>query len=201
MKREQVLQKLQDVKDGDYSKAIDFIMDENGKDVNNAKSPLKSLQEENERLKTDLKALQDEKEKAEQASMSKEELLQKQLDAVAKKQAELDTKTNRVGAAARLQEQGIIGEQADKILDRIVTADPAATDATVSAFLEAFTAQKAAVEAATKKALLGSTPSPQGNASATPGITKEKFDAMGYQERSKLYRESPDLYRQMTEGV
>lgn len=200
MKRESVLQKLQEVKDGDFSKALDFIMDENGRDVNTAKSPLKSLQEENERLKADLKALQDEKEKAEQASMSKEELLQKQLDAVAKKQAELDTKTNRVTAAAKLQENGIIGEQADKILDRVVTADPKATEETVTAFIEAFAAQKTAVEAATKKALLGSTPSPQGNASATTGVTREQLNAMSYTERVKFATESPDLYQKLTKG-
>ncbi len=132
MKRETVLQKLQEVKDGDYSKAIDYIMDENGKDVNSAKSPIKAKDDRIAELEAAVKALQDEKEKAEQATMSKEELLQKQLDAVAKKQAELDVKTNRVAAAARLQEQGITGEQADRILDRIVTPDAQATEGTVT---------------------------------------------------------------------
>ena len=200
MKRESVLQKLQEVTDGDYSKAIDYIMDENGKDVNTAKSSAKSKDERIAALEAELKTLQEEKDKAEQATMSKEELLQKQLDAVAKKQAELDTKTNRVGAAARLQEQGIIGEQAEKILDRIVSADAKATDDTVTAFLDAFAAQKTAVEAATKKLLLGETPTPQGNAGSTVGVTKEQFAQMGYSERVKLATESPELYQQLTKG-
>ena len=37
MKRETVLQKLQEVQDGDYAKVLDFIMEENGKDVNTGK--------------------------------------------------------------------------------------------------------------------------------------------------------------------
>ncbi|MBO7673623.1 MAG: DUF4355 domain-containing protein [Atopobiaceae bacterium] len=198
MKRETVLQKLQEVQDGDYAKVLDFIMDENGKDVNTAKSPLKAKDEKIAALEAELKALQDEKEKAEQATLSKEELLQRQLDAVAKKQAELDTKTNRVGAAARLQEQGITGEQAEKILNRIVSADATATNDTVTAFLEAFAAQKAAVEAATKKSLLGSTPTPQGNAGSTPAMTREQFAGMTYQERAELYKSQPELYAQLT---
>lgn len=198
MKREEVLQKLQEAKDGNFDAALDFIMDVNGKDVNNAKSPIKAKDDEIAKLKDALKSLKSEKEQAEQANMTAEQKLQRQMEELAKEKAALAKDRNRIAAAAKLQEQGITGEQADKILDRVVSDDSKATEDTVAAFLEVFATQKTTVEAATKKAMLNSTPAPSGNAGTQPGITKEKFDALSYSERVKLANEYPEVYAQMT---
>lgn len=199
MKRETVIEKLQEVKDGDYSAFLDFLMNENGKDVNTAKGEAAKAKTEADSLKSQLAELQRAKEEAEQASMTQEQLLQKKLEELNRKQADLDMRSNRVVAAAKLQEAGIIGEDADKLLDRIVTADSAATEATVAALLEVFGNQRASVEAATKKAMMGDTPRPAANQGKTQaGITRETFDAMTYSQRVQLLNEQPDVYAQFT---
>ncbi|WP_258831453.1 phage scaffolding protein [Peribacillus frigoritolerans] len=45
--------------------------------------------------------------------------------------------------------------------------------------------------------LSGRTPRVPGQPPANGGVTKEKFQQMGYAERAKLYTDNPDLYKQL----
>lgn len=47
--------------------------------------------------------------------------------------------------------------------------------------------------------LSGRQPNLSGGSAEPKGVTKEQFNNMGYQERAKLFREQPDLYRQLKE--
>ena len=54
-------------------------------------------------------------------------------------------------------------------------------------------------EKALRAEILKATPAPDAGAPTT-GITKEKFDAMGYKERAALFNENPELYNQLNGG-
>lgn len=200
MKRESVLEQLKAVKDGDFSAALDFILAENGKDINATKAAAKATKDELESVKTQLASLQEEKDKATQASMTQEQQIQKQLEDLAKAKAELDRRSNRVDAASKLAEAGITGDDAEKILNSVVTSDAKVTSATVSALVDVFNSQKAVVEANTKKSLMANTLTPPNNASGTKSVTQKEFNAMTYTQRLQVFNENPDLYKHLVEG-
>ena len=54
------------------------------------------------------------------------------------------------------------------------------------------------LEKTIKADLMKQNPQPQPQ-NGNGGITKEQFDAMGVQERTKLYNEQPEVYKQFTQ--
>ena len=99
MKRETVLEKLDGVQDGDYGQFLDWLMGENGADINRAKGNLTSLKDELDAAREELNELRKQKEEAEKAGLTKEQLLERQIKEYEAKKAELDMAQNRVSAS------------------------------------------------------------------------------------------------------
>lgn len=161
MKRETVLEKLQSVRDGaDPDEVLKWLMDENGSDIEREKSRTQAKSEEGKALKERLDELQAQLDEASRKSMTDEEQLAKAKKDYEDKLADLNVKSNRIEAKRALADAGLLGDEADAILDRIVTPDKDATDGTVKALVAAMGLLKETVETETKQAMLQSVPKP-----------------------------------------
>lgn len=196
MKRESVLEKLQSIEDNNFDDFVDWLMDENGSDVNNVKKRLSESNSDINELKKRIKELEDLNEEAEKAKLTKEQLVEKQLKELADKKAELDTQSNRISAKAKMVEAGLSEDECEKLLERVVSSDSDLTAASVDAVLEVLKTQREATEAATKKSLLDSTPHPKGG-SSDGAITKESWAKMSYKEQLEVIEANPDILNQL----
>ena len=197
MKRETVLEKLNGVQDGDYGQFLDWLMGENGSDINRAKGSIEAVKDELSSTKAQLEALRKEKEEAEKAGLTKEQLLERQIKEYEAKKAELDMAQNRITAKSKLTEAGFTGDEAEKRLDRFVTADAEATEASLEVLLSVFESRRESIKADTKKSLIDGTPRPKQGTAPNKGVSKEQFAGMTYFERAALYEENPELYKQL----
>lgn len=108
-----------------------------------------------------------------------------------KERNELLREKNVSAHKAKFLENGYTAEQADKSAEALVDGD----FDTVFKILGEY---RTTLEKKFKSEKIDSTPKPQGGASSDPIITKEKFDAMSYTERAKLYQDNKTLYEELS---
>lgn len=116
------------------------------------------------------------------------ELKQREL-AIADKERQLSLMENKNAASKILAEKGI----SITLVDFIVAEDAETMNANIQVLDKAF---KDSVKAEVEKRL--STGTPKRNLPLDNAITKESFRKMGVGEMQELYRNNPDLYKELT---
>lgn len=116
---------------------------------------------------------------------------EKQETRIAELEAELNRKELEATASTILQDKGL--SATSDVLGFVVRADAEQTLEAITAFTELV--EKMADDKV-KETLKGKTPTRLEHTSVS-GITKEKFDRMGYVEKTKLRQENPALYDQL----
>lgn len=188
MKRDEIKALIPGITD----EQLNALMDANGADVNAARSTAQAqaagLQEQLSRLQGELTAANA---KA-QESMSQEERLQAMMAEAEKAQREFAVKSNRLDAMGILQGSGISAEQAEPLLEFVVSNDAERTSKASTAVAALLKAQRESAVEQAKAELLRDNPKPSGNPGAE-GLTKEAFDKMTYGEQAKALAENPSL--------
>lgn len=109
-----------------------------------------------------------------------------------KQLAEYHVERNKSELKSVLASRGLSAEFADIIT---ISDDLEASQANIDKLDKLF---KEAVKAEVEKRIAGS--APRGNSGGKPAeLTKEAFSKMSIAEQSKLYRESPETYKKLTE--
>lgn len=188
MKREEIQARIEGITD----EQLDWLMGQNGADVNNVRKQLDASNAANETLKGQLSDVQSELDRAKQASMTAEERFQAQIDAATKAQHDFAVKSSRLDARSVLVDAGIPGESMDALLDLVADDDgkKSVERAKSIAALVQGERDKAAAEA--EKKLVGSTPKPKGEGKSGP-ITKAEFDKLDWNDQLKMIHDDPNL--------
>lgn len=188
MKRDEIKALIPGITD----EQLNTLMDANGADVNAARSTAQAaaagLQEQLEKLQGELTAANA---KAKE-SMTQEERLQAMMAEAEKAQREFAVKSNRLDAMGIFQSAGLTAEQAEPLLDFVVSGDSERTAAASNAVAAMLASQREAAVEKAKAELLRDNPKPSG-APGAEGLTKEAFDKMTYSEQAKALAESPSL--------
>lgn len=109
-----------------------------------------------------------------------------------KQLAEFQIERNKSELKSVLSSRGLSAEFADIIT---ISDDLEASQANIDKLDKLF---KEAVKAEVEKRIAGT--APRGNSSGKPAeITKDAFSKMSISEQTKLYRESPETYKKLTE--
>ena len=144
--------------------------------------------------KADKKKQQEVKEAQKLAAMNEQEKYEYQLkqreEAIIAKEKELALAENKNEASKILAEKGI----SLSLVDFVVAEDADTMKANIDLLDKAF---KASVKAEVEKRI-GSN-SPKRNVEADKGITKEDFKKMNLRDLNNLYKNNPELYKQLNE--
>ena len=124
--------------------------------------------------------------------MSEEELARQAKEEAEKARLEYQHKSNTLDAASIFVAAGLDEKQYSALLPQVVVDDVEATKTNANAIVKLLADQKAAVETATKDAVLKGNPTLSG-AGGDGTITKEVFDKMSYGEQMKAITENPNL--------
>ena len=139
-----------------------------------------------------------ERELSERAKLSAEELARKdfeeQLQAVTKKEREIQKKANMLDAKDMLADAQIPKAQYDKIIGMLVSDDSETTKANVQNFIDMFTNTKVEIETKVKSEFT-KIPSPK-TGTGNETVTKDDFIKMSYSEKLKLKTSNPELYKE-----
>lgn len=153
-----------------------------------------------DKSKSELAALQKEKKELEEKGMTAEEKLKQAVEAAAAKEKEFKVKSNRIDVEKTFLKGGLSEKDYAGFLDGIVSDNLEDSKALAEKIVGSFSAKIAEIEEKTKETLLKGTPKPPAGGDFSKDITKEKFNAMGYNERVELLKTNPDLYKQLTSG-
>lgn len=127
------------------------------------------------------------------AKMDEEQKFQYELEqrekAIADKERELAIAENKAVASQILADRGISAQ----LVDFVVAEDADDMKANIDLLDRAF---KASVKAEVEKRLASKTP--KKNLPLSSSITPEQFRAMPLSQQSELYRQNPDLYKQLS---
>ena len=107
---------------------------------------------------------------------------------------EYQLKSNSLDAKEILVGAGITGDQLDALLGLVVSDDAEATKKAAQAIVDFDAARAAAVEQATKDAVLKSNPKPNGGGSEG-GVSREEFMKLSYADQMAALEENPDLLK------
>lgn len=126
------------------------------------------------------------------AKMDEEQKFQYELEqrekAIADKERELAIAENKAVASQILADRGISAQ----LVDFVVAEDADDMKANIDLLDGAF---KASVKAEVEKRLASKTP--KKNLPLDSNITREKFRAMPLSQQAELYKQNPDLYKQL----
>lgn len=204
MKREEVLGIFPDATDEQVSSILNGIAKElnplkaNLSEANLGKDAASSALAEAQQQAAAYKAALDEANAKLADGMSAEELLAQREKEAAERERDFTLKSNALDAKAILVASGYFEDaEIASLVERIVTEDADATKAFAESIVETVRKQRESVEQTVRNDVLGSSPKLEG-AGSEKGLTKEKFDAMSYEEQSKLVAETPDLISQLT---
>lgn len=195
MKRDDIRSIIEGVTD----EQLDAIMNLNGEAVNAEKAKTKEAQAKLDETKDALAELTKQSEAKAKESMTIEERMKAMEESYAAKERELAVKQNTLEAQRLFTEAGLVEQDYSPLLASVVTQDAESTIANAKAIANLVVAQRNAQDAATRKSLMDGTPSPGGGTGGSDGVTREQFDSMTYSQRLKLFNESPDTYRELTE--
>lgn len=133
----------------------------------------------------------------EKAKLSAEERIKVELEGRIKgleqREAELKYNTNLLSAEGKLAQAGVPEAQREKLLKTLVTTDGPTTDVNVTAFIEAFGELKTTTEASFKSQM--SNVPPPSQAGTAGAMTKEAFDALGYDAKMRLKESNPEAFK------
>ena len=193
MNREEVREKFPDISD----EQLNWLMDANGKDINKAKRDGKkdgeaSKQSEIDDLTSQIADL----EGANNDKLTAEQRAEKAEQKLAKMEADYAIKTNRVDAEQQFIKAGLDEELYSPLLESVVSADSEQTSLLVSNIINAVDKQSVAAVKAAQKTDLANMRKPNGGEGGGGGVvmTREEFNALGYEGRAKLKAEDPDTY-------
>jgi len=135
----------------------------------------------------------------EKAKLSAEELAKKEIDEqlkiVSVKEAEINTRANKLEAKELLSEANIPKAHYEKFISMLVTSDSEQTKSNVSNFIEMFNSTRTEIETKVKSEF-SVIPQPNGTPPKQGVVDKAKFDKMTYSERLKLKTEDPEKYKE-----
>lgn len=135
----------------------------------------------------------------EQSKLTAEQLAEKQLSNKLKeleaRELEVALKSNTVEAKSMLSEANIPKEQYERFVGILVNGDAEATKSNVTNFINTFKETKASLEASIK-AEFSLVPPPTGG-SGDKAVTKDDFMKMSYEEKLKLKKEQPEVYKKL----
>lgn len=188
MKREEIQSHIEGITD----EQLDWLMGQNGADVNNVRKQLDASNAANETLKGQLSDAQAELDQAKQANMTAEERFQAQIDAATKAQHDFAVKSSRLDARSVLVDAGIPGDSMDPILDLVADGDSEKSVERAKSIAALIQGERDKAAAEAEKKLVGSTPKPEGKG-AKGAMTKAEFDALDWNEQIKLIHEDPNL--------
>lgn len=127
------------------------------------------------------------------AKMNEQQRYEYELDArekaIADKERQLALAENKATAASILADKGISA----KLVDFVVAEDAETMNTNISLLEAEF---KASVKAEVERRLATSTP--KKNLPLDQAITKESFSKMKLTEQAELFRQNPELYKQLT---
>lgn len=190
MKREEVKKHFPDVSD----EQLDWLMDENGRDVTREKAKLDAYKEKVEPELADLREQKAELDAAKQAGMTAEQAAEAAKQAAEDAKAEYARKSNRLDAVQRLVAAGIPEEDYGPLLDSIVSDDAKATSKAADAIIGVVKSQRDAASRTVREQLIDSTPKPQMGAKADEAMTRERFRKLPLSEKQRIATDEPDLY-------
>lgn len=154
-------------------------------DVVKLKNALNKASADAAEAKRALRARQTEAEQAEAERAEKEKEREELLRTLMREKTILDNKSQFLSV-------GYDNDLAQKSAEAMADGNMADIFSGFKSFLEARERQ-------IKSELLNKTPAPVPGSNAPGAITKAEFDKMGYSERAKLFKEHPEIYKQMTE--
>lgn len=190
MKREEVKQRIADITD----EQLDWLMDENGKDVTREKAKFDSYKNKVEPELEELRAQKVELDAAKQAGMTAEQAAEAAKKAAEDAKVEYARKSNRLDAVQKFVNAGIGEDEYENLLDSIVSDDAKATAKATESIIAVVTAQREAAGKSVREELLDSTPKPQMGGKGTEGMTREQFRKLPLSEKQRIATEQPDLY-------
>ena len=138
------------------------------------------------RYKKELASRMSEQEKAAAETKEMIEQLKAENEALKRSQALAEHTAGFVGA-------GFESETAKKAAEAFFDKDFKAFMTTLTDFITAH-------DKALNADAIRNTPKPGTGSTGAPSMTQEQFDKLGYAERSKLFNEQPDLYKQFTKS-
>lgn len=177
------------------------LFHEANKEVKDNNSKLsKALEEANGKI-TELSKVQkqyQEKEKSQLSELEKLELAKKEIEEHLANAKLIENKANAKTIFAE------IGGVDDTILDSIVSADFTKTEANAKALVDLIKQRDEAIAKKTKEALLNQNILPKdksntGNDGKGNSLTKEEFNNLSIQEKTKIFKEDRELWDKMTQ--
>ena len=129
--------------------------------------------------------------------MSLEDRIKAMEDSYAAKEKALMIEKNTLAAEKILTAAGLADSDYSALIGSIVTDNIDSTTTNAEAIAKLVSAQRESAVTAAKTEWLSNTPTPGGNSSNPTAITKDEFANMSYQERVKLFNESPEVYKEM----
>lgn len=175
---------------------VDEILNINSSDIGKTKKVLDEEKAELERLK----AIESEFEETKKISQTKEQKLDAALDKAAKAEKDFNIQKNRLAIEKSFVSAGLSETDYSELLDSIVSDNAETSNKTANGFISLLKAQKEATEKSVRAAVLKETPKPKMGGGDGGEITKERFTAMGYGERVKLFQDNPELYNELNGG-
>ena len=193
MKREEVRGIIEGITDDQ----LDAIMKLSGNAINAEKSKVTDLKKLLDEANDKIKSLSEEAEAKQKESMSLEDRIKAMEDSYAAKEKALMIEKNTLAAEKILTAAGLADSDYSALIGSIVTDNIDSTTTNAEAIAKLVSAQRESAVTAAKTEWLSNTPTPGGNSSNPTAITKDEFANMSYQERVKLFNESPEVYKEM----
>ena len=188
MKREEVKARFEGITD----EQLDWLMEQNGRDVNAMRSRLDDSKAATGELQRRVAELQAQLDSANRASMTAEEQLQAQLEAAEQAKRDFAVKSSRLDAKAVFVEAGIPDDSMDGLLDLVAGEDGAKSVERSKALVSLIKGQSDKAVAEARKSMVGSTPKPKGGEGGG-AMTKDAFLRLGYGRQQEMLKDNPGL--------
>lgn len=180
--------------------AIEEILKARGNEITKADTEknklLKELGEAKDKV-GELNELSKKVKELEKKNMTAEELQAQKIKEAEETKKQYGIMSNKLKARETLIEAGMSkGDALDLLVDRITTEDLNATLESAKAIAQIHNATKEETEKRVKAELLANNPKPDASNDPNNGgeVTKEQFEAMGYEEMMKFASEHPDEF-------
>ena len=135
---------------------------------------------------------------AKAAGLTDAEKLKKLQEEAIEAQRNFTLKSNRMDVEKVLIAAGLAEADYAPFIDTIVTESAESSKAAAEGIAKMLSAQKKAVDAAVRKELQDNTPKP-GADQKEPGMTKEAYNKLSFQEQHKFFTEHREEYNKMFE--
>lgn len=193
MKREDVQRIFPEATD----EQVTALLNIHGNDMGDKQSQLDNLSNQLDGLKAAEAQYKAQLEQQKKQSMSTEDQIKTMLKEAEEAKNDFMMRSNALEAQAIFMEAGLGKTDFEPLLSQVVSADLDKTKAQAQTIVNLVTAQRAAIEQATKDSLLSSNPRPQG-AATDGGVTKEQFDAMSEADQIQLIESNPGILQGFT---